>query len=274
MKSKPVVRWSPPLLTSITIVLHIAMLALIVIQPTAWRWALAVIVANHLLITVVGLWPRSTWLGSNWIGLPANAIARNEIALTIDDGPNPKITPQVLDLLDHYQVKATFFCIGANAMRHPELCKEIIARGHTIENHSQHHRHSFSVMGPRGIQREVQAAQETLTRITGRTPQFFRAPAGLRNLFLDFILTHQRLQLTAWSQRGFDTRTADASIVEQRLKRGLKAGAILLLHDGNCAATVAGVPIILAVLPSLIEAARDAGLRFVTLSSALSSESP
>jgi peptidoglycan/xylan/chitin deacetylase (PgdA/CDA1 family) len=269
MTPNPPLRWRPTLLTGVTVVLHAAMLALVIVQPSSWRWALAIIVANHALVTAVGLWPRSTWLGPNWIRLPAAAAARNEIALTIDDGPDPDVTPMVLDLLDRHQVKATFFCIGEHAARHPELCKDIIARGHTIENHSQHHRHYFSVMGPRGLTREVQAAQQTLGAITGRTPQFFRAPAGLRNPLLDFVLARHGLRLAAWSRRGFDTRTADAGMVAQRLIHGLKAGDILLLHDGNCARAATGAPVIIAVLPDLIDAARRAGLRFVTLSSTL-----
>ncbi len=115
------------------------------IAPGQWRWALGAVVANHLLITAIGLWPRSNWLGPNWTCLPAAATARNEIALTIDDGPDPGVTPQVLDILDRYAAQATFFCVGEKAARYPDLCREIIRRGHAVENHSQHHRHTFSL---------------------------------------------------------------------------------------------------------------------------------
>jgi peptidoglycan/xylan/chitin deacetylase (PgdA/CDA1 family) len=91
----------------------------------------------------------------------------------------------------------------------------------------------------------------------------------LRNPFLDRVLARLGLRLAAWTRRGFDTRTADPALVGRRLMRGLKAGAILLLHDGNCARTSTGVPVIVAVLPGLIEAAADAGLNFVTLPDAL-----
>lgn len=264
-------RWRMPLLVRITLLMHAALLAAIAIVPQAWPWILAALFANHALLTAVGLWPRSTWLGPNWTRLPAAAAARGDIALTIDDGPNPDITPQVLDLLDRYRVKATFFCIGEHAARYPELCRDIVARGHAVENHSQHHRHHFSLLGPAGLSREIEAAQQTLTGITGRRPQFFRAPAGLRNPFLDPVLTKHGLRLAAWTRRGFDTRTGDAAVVGRRLLRDVKPGAILLLHDGNCARTAAGIPVILAVLPMLFDAARDAGLRFVPLSTALQS---
>jgi peptidoglycan/xylan/chitin deacetylase (PgdA/CDA1 family) len=262
-------RWRMPLLIRASLALHAVLLLAVVIYPYTWAWALAIVIANHLFITLVGLWPRSTWLGPNWTALPAAAAIRSEIALTIDDGPDPDVTPQVLDLLDRYEVKATFFCVGEKAARHPALCKNIVARGHAVENHSQRHPHYFSLLGMKGLSREIQAAQDVLTGITGRRPQFFRAPAGLRNPFLDPVLARLGLRLATWSRRGYDTRTADSAAVFRRLLRNLKAGSILLIHDGNCARTPSGVPIAIEVLPRLIDAARRAGLRFVTLPSVL-----
>ena len=118
--------------------------------------------------------------------------------------------------------------------------------------------------------RELQAAQDTLTAITGQRPLFFRAPAGLRNPFLDPVLARLGLRLASWSARGFDTRIGDAERVKDRLLRGLRAGAILLLHDGNAARTPDGIPVILEVLPAVLAAAEAADLRFVTLRQALS----
>lgn len=261
--------WRMPLLIRLSIAVHGALLVLLVLYPRLWATLLAILVANHLLITAIGLWPRSTWLGANWTRLPAAAIARREIALTIDDGPNPDVTPQVLDLLDQHGVTATFFCIGEHAARYPDLCRNIVDRGHAVENHSQRHPHYFSLLGSARLSKEIQAAQDTLTRITGRRPLFFRAPAGLRNPFLDPVLAGLGLRLAAWSRRGYDTRTADPATVCRRLLHDVKAGSILLVHDGNCARTAAGTPVVLDVLPVVIHAARAAGLRFVTLSSAL-----
>jgi peptidoglycan/xylan/chitin deacetylase (PgdA/CDA1 family) len=266
------IAWRMPLLVRITLALHAIAAAALLLYPQQWRWVLAGIVLNHALLTAAGLWPRSTWLGANWTRLPAASAARNEIALTIDDGPDPEVTPRVLDLLDRHGARATFFCIGQRARRHPELCREIVARGHAVENHSEHHRHNFSLLGMRGFACEIEAGQETLRAITGRTPQFFRAPAGLRNPFLDPVLARLGLRLAAWTRRGFDTRTGDAAQVVRRLIGDVRAGSILLLHDGNCARTADGEPVILAVLPALLDAGHAAGLRFVTLSTALSSE--
>jgi peptidoglycan/xylan/chitin deacetylase (PgdA/CDA1 family) len=266
----PSSRWQPTPLIRATIMLHVLVLLAVIAEPAQWRWALGAVIVNHLLIAAIGLWPRSHWLGPNWTRLPAAAMARNEIALTIDDGPDPLVTPQVLDVLDRYAAQATFFCIGEKAARYPDLCREIVSRGHAVENHSQHHRHHFSLMGTGGITRELQAAQDTFTTITGQRPLFFRAPAGLRNPFLDPVLARLGLRLASWSARGFDTRIGDAGRVKDKLLRGLRAGAILLVHDGNAARTPDGHPVILDVLPAMLESAATAGLRFVTLRHALS----
>ncbi len=262
--------WQPTPLIRATVLLQALALILVIAEPGQWRWALGVVVANHALLTLLGLWPRSHWLGPNWTQLPAAATARNEIALTIDDGPDPGVTPQVLDILDRYATQATFFCFGEQAARHPDLCREIVRRGHAVENHSQHHHHRFSLLGYSGFLRELQSAQDTLTAITGQKPLFFRAPAGLRNPFLDPVLARLGLRLASWSTRAFDTRVGDVERVKNRLLRGLRAGAILLLHDGNAARTPDGVPVILEVLPTLLAAAAAAQLRFVTLRQALS----
>ncbi|MGZ8251604.1 MAG: polysaccharide deacetylase family protein [Methylophilaceae bacterium] len=262
--------WRPPLLIKLSVLLHGLALLAVVIEPDLWKIALTPIIANHVVISFAGLWPRSNWLGPNWTRLPAAAARRNEIALTIDDGPDPEVTPQVLDILDRFQAKATFFCIGNKAQHHAELCREIVQRGHAVENHSQRHWHNFSLLGLRAYTREIQAAQQTLTAITGVRPQFFRAPAGLRNPFLDPVLKRLGLRLVSWSVRGFDTQVKDADKVRNKLLAGLQPGAILLLHDGNAARTSANIPVILAVLPELLQAAQAAKLRPVTLQQASS----
>jgi peptidoglycan/xylan/chitin deacetylase (PgdA/CDA1 family) len=265
-------RWRPSALLRISLLLHTFALALVFIVPRYWPQLLVLLILNHCLLAAVGLWPRSTWLGSNWIRLPADAAARGEIALTIDDGPDPEVTPRVLDILDRHGAVATFFCIGENARRHADLCREIVRRGHAVENHSLRHRHTFSLRGYAALRREIDAAQTLLMTLTGTRPQFFRAPAGLRNPFLDPVLTHCQLQLAAWTRRGFDTRSNDAELVLQRLTRNLRGGDILLLHDGHAARQADGTPVIVAVLPQLLKAVRAAGLRPVTLRAARASQ--
>ena len=238
--------------------------------PGYWPWALAAVALNHAVITAVGLWPRSTALGANLVRLPAPAAARREVALTIDDGPDPEVTPAVLDLLDAAGARATFFCIAEQAARHPGLVREIVRRGHSVQNHSHAHGHNFSLLGPRGFAREIQAAQSVLAELAGEAPRFFRAPAGLRNPFLAPVLHRLGLTLASWTRRGYDTRERDPQRVLQRLTRGLAAGDILLLHDGNCARDAQGRPVILTVLPDLLATLRRQQLLPVTLTQSLS----
>ena len=261
--------WRPTPLIRASIALHGLALAAVIAEPAQWLWALGAVVINHLLLTAVGLWPRSNWLGENWVHLPAAATARNEIALTIDDGPDPEVTPQVLDILDRFQAKATFFCIGRLAVKHPELCREIVRRGHAIENHSMSHNWYFSLLDPWSIHREVLSAQAVLGEISGQAPRFFRATAGLRNPALDPVLAHNELRLCSWNKRGFDTRVGDADAVFDSLTHELKAGDILLLHDGNAARTAGGKAVILDVLPRLLDKLAQANLHSTTLRTAI-----
>jgi peptidoglycan-N-acetylglucosamine deacetylase len=267
----PARRWSPPPFLTASAGVHVAAVAAVAIDKNSWPWALGAIVANHLVLTGAGLWPRSKLLGPNWTSLPPEAAARREVAVTIDDGPDPQVTPRVLDLLDAHHAKATFFCIGELVERHSGLAKEILRRGHSIENHSQRHLHHFSVLGPRGMTEEIVRAQETIAAVTGESPRFFRAPAGLRNPFLDPVLNRLDLRLASWTRRGFDTRNRRANVVLNTLTRGARGGDILLLHDGHAGRTPAGGLLILEVLPQLLAHLASAGLRPVTLRSTLGS---
>ena len=249
--------------------LHAGALALVLARPSAWPWALGAVLANHALLAAAGLTPRSALLGPNWTRLPDAAVRRREVAITVDDGPDPRITPRVLELLDERGAKATFFCIGERVQRYTELAREMVRRGHSIENHSQRHPNLFSLLGPRSLVAEIERAQDTIGITTGQQPLFFRAPAGLRSPLLDPVLSRLGLHLASWTRRGFDTVNNRSEAVLGRLTRGLAAGDILLLHDAGAALTGRGVPVILEVLPRLLDAIAGADLTPVTLRSAL-----
>ena len=261
--------WHPSPLLHASTVTHAGALLSLAVAPHAWPIALAAVAVNHGLLVWGGLWPRSTLIGPNLLRLPAAAADRSEIALTFDDGPNPDVTPQVLDLLDSANAKASFFCIGECVRRHPALVREIVARGHTVENHTQHHPNHFSVLGPRAIEREIVEAQHTIADITGRAPRFFRAVAGLRNVFLEPVLARHDLTLATWSHRAFDTRYNDVDAALMRLARQRSAGDILLLHDGHPAITPNGNPLVLELLPILLSQLHAAGLQPVSLAQAI-----
>ncbi|MDM0016976.1 polysaccharide deacetylase family protein [Variovorax saccharolyticus] len=261
--------WQWPPMVRASVGWHLVALGSAITVPGAVPWAIAAVVLNHALITAAGLTPRSSLLGQNLTRLPAAARARREVAITIDDGPDPEVTPQVLDLLDAHGQRATFFCIAERVAAHPALAREIVARGHSIQNHTARHRHNFSLLGPRGFEAEISQAQQLLFEVTGERPSCFRAPAGLRNPFLAPVLHRLGLSLVSWTRRGFDTRERDAAAVLARLAQDLEPGDILLLHDGNAARTHDGRAVVLEVLPPLLERIRTDGLRAVTLPEAL-----
>ena len=248
--------------------LHIAALAAAVAAPARWPLWLGLVLASQAAITLAGLLPRCRLLGANLTRLPPAAAARGEVALTFDDGPDAVVTPRVLDLLDAAGARATFFCVGDRVAAQPALAREILRRGHLIENHTQSHPNLFASFGPRRMAAQIDAAQAGIAAVTGRAPRFFRAVAGLRNPFLDPLLAHRGLCLASWTRRGYDTRSGDAATVLRRLTRGLAGGDVLLLHDGHAARTPAGEPVVLAVLPALLDELRRRGLRPVTLEAA------
>lgn len=269
----PTPPWPWPAALRASVGLHLAAGAAALLVPGAAPWALGGVVLNHLGLTAAGLWPRSALLGPNVTRLPAAASASGAWALTLDDGPDPEVTPAVLDLLDAHGARATFFVIARRAAQHPALLREIVRRGHDVQNHSHQHRHDFSLRGPRALAQEIGAAQALLADLTGQRPHCFRAPAGLRNPLLDPVLHRLGLHLVSWTRRGYDTRDADAARVLARLGGGspgrLAAGDILLLHDGHARRNAQGRAVLLSVLPPLLAQAQAAGLHTTTLRAAL-----
>lgn len=252
-----------------SLLLHAGAVASTCLMPESWPWAAGAVAADQGVITLAGLWPRSRLLGPNWTRLPPASAGRGEVSITIDDGPDPEVTPRVLDLLDRHGAKASFFCIGEQARRYPALCRDIAARGHGVENHSLRHRTGFAFSGYGGFLRELSEAQTVLTELSGERPLFFRAPFGIRNPLLEPVLSRLGLRLASWTRRGFDTRESDPGKVAQRLVQRLVAGDILLLHDGNAARAADGQAVILRVLPGLLAALDRTHLRSVSLRSAL-----
>jgi peptidoglycan/xylan/chitin deacetylase (PgdA/CDA1 family) len=260
--------WRPAPLVAVSATVHAAAVVALTAAPRHWPFAAAALLGNHGVLAAAGMWPRSRLLGPNLSRLDAAAARRGEVALTFDDGPDPRVTPAVLDLLEERGARASFFFIGCRARQHPELVTEVARRGHRVENHSYSHSYAFAFFLPAALGRDIDRAQQVLADATGVPPRHFRAPAGIRSLLLERELASRGLALTSWTRRGFDTVSRDPVAIAGRLLRGLAAGDVLLLHDGSAARDRRGMPVVLEVLPRVLDALAERGLRGVPLPAA------
>ncbi|EYF04041.1 polysaccharide deacetylase family protein [Chondromyces apiculatus] len=177
------------------------------------------------------------------------------VALTFDDGPSPEHTPRVLALLDAAGVKATFFVIGRKAEAHPDLVREIVARGHAVGVHGYAHDRLFSLRPARVIEADLGKAVEVLTEITGARPTLMRPPVGHTSPPMARVIEALDLEVVGWSVRGFDgLGGAKAAQVAARIIPGLGDGAIVLLHDA--AERDDHVPASIEALPRILDAMR------------------
>lgn len=193
--------------------------------------ALAPIFLSHVLFLYATLMPNCQWWGPV---VRSFETTEPEVWLTIDDGPSPAHTLAMLDLLDRFDARATFFVIGVRAEQHPHLLTEILSRGHEIANHTHNHPSgTFWAAGPGRVAEELDGCAELLRTGPDRPARLFRAPAGMKNLFVHPELTRRGLALIGWTVRGLDTVRRDPERVSRRLLRGTKPGAILLLHEGQ-----------------------------------------
>lgn len=256
MRLSPFLRFS--------VALHAAAVPALAVAPHRWPWIAGALIANHYVTIGGGLLPRSALLGPN-LRRSAAAEKAGAVVLTFDDGPDPDVTPDVLNVLDARRARATFFCIGEHAARHRELAAEIARRGHRLENHSHTHSNGFFFHSPARLDREIGRCQEELHRASGRAPSFFRAPAGIRSPLLESALARADLRLASWTRRGFDTASRDPVAVALRLTRHLSAGDVVLLHDGASHPSPRREPVVLRALPRVLDAIEAAGLRTMPL---------
>lgn len=228
-----------------------------------WHEGLAVLGANFAILIALVMCPRCQLLGPNHTRLPPKDAMWGAIALTFDDGPDPIVTPQVLDILEQHGARASFFCIGRQAARYPHLIREILRRGHSVENHSYHHASSFATFNTKALYADIQKAQCTLTDAGDQRPRYFRAPMGFRSPLLADALRNLDLTHVAWTRRGYDRILRDPHKVLKRLITNLAAGDILLLHDTTSRKDTP--PVVLKVLPLLLEYLTENGLQAIAL---------
>ena len=182
-----------------------------------------------------------------------------EIALTFDDGPNPYYTPQVLAILQQFGIKATFFCVGRQVARYPDLVKQEYTDGNLIGNHSWSHP-NLALLSGSEIVSQINLTSDTIQQAIGVRPTFFRPPYGVFN---EKVLTQANLlSLTTiiWNDEARDWTMPGTDVIVSRILNLANDGAIILLHDGGGDRSQT-----IAALPTIITTLRSRGFQFVTL---------
>jgi peptidoglycan-N-acetylglucosamine deacetylase len=188
------------------------------------------------------------------------------VALTFDDGPDPRFTPVLLDTLAVAGVRATFFCLGRAVREHPQLVRRIVDDGHELASHGDDHG-LLVFAGPREIARQLRDAESAIEDASGDAPsRLFRPPHGFRNPFVVRVARQLGYQVVGWTGSVFDTARPGVQAIVDRCSRLLHPGAILLLHDGDGAGEYGDRGQTIAAVPGIVDAARDRGLEFVTVS--------
>jgi peptidoglycan/xylan/chitin deacetylase (PgdA/CDA1 family) len=202
---------------------------------------------------------------------------RETVALTFDDGPHPEFTPRILDILAQQQVRATFFVIGRNAEKHPDLVKRIAAEGHTLGNHTLDH-DRFGVNQKREYwRRQIQETQRIVAQIVGQPPVLFRSPMGFKTGHSAAAAKEARLPFVGWSVRSLDTRPLPAEKLARRVIARTTGNDIVLLHDGleaTRAAKGASQKNTVDALPAILEGLSEKRLRPLSLLDALLASAP
>ncbi len=159
---------------------------------------------------------------------------RREVWLTIDDGPDPRDTPGMLDVLAKHKARATFFVIGRQVDSQRALVRRILREGHSLGNHTYSHPSSWWWAAPRPVVRhEVEWGNKAIETATGAKPRWFRSPVGMNNASVHPAIEGEGQRVIGWSASGNDGCPSAPTLVIQRIMAAVKPGAIILLHEGG-----------------------------------------
>jgi peptidoglycan/xylan/chitin deacetylase (PgdA/CDA1 family) len=189
-------------------------------------------------LAVSFIWFFVVMMGSSFIGLNYHIKAycsnpletEKKIALTFDDGPH-EMTLWVLEVLEKYNAKATFFCIGKNIEAHPEILKKCMEQGHTIGNHSYSHAHFFDFYRKNKVIAEIEKTDALIETILGKKTMLFRPPYGVTNPSIRRALAVTKHKTIGWNIRSLDGVMKNEQFIFNRIIKRIAPGGIVLLHD-------------------------------------------
>jgi peptidoglycan/xylan/chitin deacetylase (PgdA/CDA1 family) len=193
-----------------------------------------------------------------------SAASPGRVALTFDDGPGPGTAP-ILDALGAIDVKAAFFVIGANVLRHPDLVRRMDAEGHIVANHTFDHARLGAARSPHYWQGQLRQADEAIEQVIGKRPTLFRPPLGIKSWRMASPLRERGLTTVCWSLRGLDGVKTTTDRILKRLVAPAAAGDILLLHDGHEPDRPRDQSATVEAIRPLVNRVRERGLEFERL---------
>ena len=236
--------------------------------------ALDVALRTRIVFTLVGVGATAAYLSCTFRtplfgGVSGRRRQPGCFALTFDDGPDPRYTATISELLADRGHHATFFVLGAAARRYPELVAQLAGDGHEVAIHGYDHRLlAFSL--PTTVRSQISRTETAAMAATGRPPAcLFRAPHGVRSPWLGRTVAGMGYRLCGWDGRIFDTANPGVDIIAERVRRELREGAVILLHDGDGSGKGSPREQTVQALPGLLDDAEARGLRSVWLSTLL-----
>jgi peptidoglycan/xylan/chitin deacetylase (PgdA/CDA1 family) len=194
------------------------------------------------------------------------------VALTFDDGPDPRFTPAILKVLAEKGVKATFFSVGSRVIENPEITLDIHRAGHLLGNHSESHAMWINFSLHKRLRHEIRDTNAAIKQAAGVVPKLYRAPHGFKNPALGDVLAGEKMLAVGWQVRGFDAVSNSAAKIAERIVDGAKPGGIILLHDGAGLQGTDDRSATVDALPVIIDGLRARGFEIVRLDQLLQVE--
>lgn len=236
-------------------------------RPMRLGLSLAVLgIAAGIGLTLSAVLPGSELFGAVY---SEGKTTQKVVALTFDDGPYPPYTNQILDILQENQIQATFFLIGRNAEKHPDLVRRISMEGHQIGNHTYNHVDLLKA-NYNTVVEEVDKTGRVIAAITGKTPQAVRPPHGFRDPAVLKVMAERGLKVVEWSVMSKDWTNPGTDVIVKRTLAKVQNGSVILLHDGDGIAQSASRAQTVEATRRIIRELRLQGYKFVTVNEILS----
>lgn len=229
------------------------------------NWLAAERLVHKSLLDLVAQNQDELGHGQHFRKILVGDLTKKQVALTFDDGPHPAYTPQILRILKQYNARATFFVVGAQAQKYPDLIRAEVAAGSSVGNHTYDHV-SLVKIPPAYVGTEIKACGQILQQITGRAPHLFRPPGGTYDAGVAQMSDALGYTMVLWTDDPGDYASPGADVILNRTLARVNNGAIILLHDG--------IGQTIQMLPRLLQSLRANGYETVTVDEMLRQQRP